>query len=96
MTSQAQQLEMVLKLLHQVDVDGLHTVERTVQRLLQQQHTAAQPVREQEPSTLEDFHQRYRMTIDADLWALVGSQPATPVEEDKTLIRAQIGQRLSA
>jgi hypothetical protein len=95
MTSQAQQLEMVLELLHQVDVDGLHTVERTVQRLLQQR-IAVQPVREQEPRTLEDFHQRYRMTIDADLWALVGSQPATPVEEDKTLIRAQIGQRLSA
>jgi len=36
------------------------------------------------------------MTIDADLWALVGSQPATPVAEDKTLIRAQISQRLSA
>jgi len=34
MTSQAQQLEMVLELLQQVDVDGLHTVERTVQRLL--------------------------------------------------------------
>ena len=95
MTSQAQQLEMVLELLHQVDVDGLHTVKRTVQRLLQQR-IAVQPVREQEPSTLEDFHQRYRMTIDADLWALVGSQAATPVEEDKTLIRAQIGQRLSA
>jgi hypothetical protein len=69
-------------------------VERAVQRLLQQR-TAAQPVREQEPRTLEDFHQRYRMTIDADLWALVGSQPATPVEEDKALIRAQIRQRLS-
>ncbi len=95
MTSQAQQLEMVLELLHQVDIDGLHTVERTVQRLLQQR-TAVQPVREEEPSTLEDFHQRYRMTIDAALWALVGSQPATPVEEDKTLIRVQITQRLSA
>ena len=95
MTSQAQQLEMVLELLHQVDVDGLHTVERTVQRLLQQR-TAAQPVREQEPRTLEDSHQRYRMTIDADLWALVGSQPATPVVEDKTLIRTQIRQRLLA
>jgi hypothetical protein len=95
MTSQAQQLEMVLELLHQVDVDGLHTVERTVQRLLQQR-TAAQPMREQEPRTPEEFHQRYRMTIDADLWALVGSQPATPVEEDKTLIRAQIRRRLSA
>jgi hypothetical protein len=95
MTSQAQQLEMVLELLQQVDVDGLHTVERTVQRLLQQR-TAAQTGREQEPRTPEDFHQRYRMTIDADLWALVGSQPATPVAEDKTLIRAQISQRLSA
>lgn len=95
MTSPAQQLEMVLELLQQVDIDGLHTVERTVQRLLQQR-TAAQPVREQEPRTLEDFHQRYRMTIDADLWALVGSQQATPVEEDKMLIRAQIRQRLSA
>jgi hypothetical protein len=95
MNSQAQQLEMVLELLPQVDVDGLHTVERTVQRLLQQ-HAAALLVSEQEPRTLEEFHQRYRMTIDADLWALVGSQPATPVEEDKTLIRAQIRQRLSA
>jgi hypothetical protein len=95
MSSQAQQLEMVLELLPQVDVGGLHTVEHTVQRLLQQR-TAAQPLREQEPNTLEDFHRRYRMTIDADLWALVGSQPATPVEEDKTLIRAQIIQRLSA
>ena len=57
---------------------------------------APQPVREQEPSTPEEFHQRYRMTIDADLWALVGSQPATPVEEDKTLIREQIRHRLSA
>ena len=95
MTSQAQQLEMVLELLQQVDVDGLHTVERTVQRLLQQR-TAAQTGQEQEPRTQEDFHQRYRMTIDADLWALVGSQQATPVEEDKMLIRAQIRQRLSA
>ena len=95
MTSQAQQLVMILELFQQVDVDGLHTVERTVQRLLQQR-IAAQPVREQEPRTLEDFHQRYRMTIDADLWALVGSQPATPVEEDKTLIREQIRQRLPA
>ena len=59
MTSQAQQLEMVLETLQQVDVDGLHTVERTVQRLLQQR-TAAQTGREQEPRTLEDFHQRYR------------------------------------
>jgi len=95
MTSPAQQLEMVLELLHQVDVDGLHTVERTVQRLLQQR-TAAQPVREQEPSTLEEFHQRYQVVIDTALWALVGSQPATPVEEDKMLIGEQIRQRLSA
>jgi hypothetical protein len=40
MTSQAQQLEMVLALLHQVDVDGLRTMERTVQRLLQQRTAA--------------------------------------------------------
>jgi len=37
-----------------------------------------------------------QMTIDADLWALVGSQPVTPVEEDKALIREEIGRRLSA
>ena len=95
MNPQAQQLELVLELLHQVDIAGLQTVERTVQSLLQQR-TAALPMSEQEPSTLEEFHQRYQVAIDADLWALVGSQPATPVEEDKALIREQIRQRLSA
>jgi hypothetical protein len=34
MTSQAQQLEMILERVHQVDGDGLYTVERTMQRLL--------------------------------------------------------------
>lgn len=95
MNSQVQQLETVLELLHQVDTDGLLTVERTVQQLLQQR-TAELPVTQHEPKTVEEFHQRYRILIDADLWALVGSQPATPVAEDKALIREQIRHRLSA
>jgi len=95
MNSQAQQLETVLELLHQVDVEGLHMVERTVQQLLQQR-SATRSVSSQEPRTAEEFHQRHQIVIDADLWALVGSQPATPVEEDKTLIREQIRLRLSA
>jgi hypothetical protein len=31
---------------------------------------------EQPPQTREEFRQRYQMTIDADLWTVVGSQPA--------------------
>lgn len=95
MNTQPLQLEKVLDLLRHVDVDGLHVVERTVQRLLQQR-TATLPASKQEPSTQEEFQQRYQVAIDTDLWALVGSQPATPVEEDKALIREQIRQRLSA
>lgn len=48
---------------------------------------------ESSPSTREEFARRYQMTIDADLWALVGSQPATPVEDDKDLIRDVIARK---
>jgi hypothetical protein len=95
MNTQTSQLEKVLDLLQQVDVDGLHVVERTVQQLLQQR-TALLPTSKPDPTTPEEFQQRYQVAIDTDLWALVGSQPATPVEEDKTLIHEQIRHRLSA
>ena len=43
----------------------------------------------------EEFCQRYpHMPIDPDLLALVGVQPAHPVEADKSLIREAIAWRL--
>lgn len=54
-----------------------------------------EPTPEHPLPTREEFRQRYQMMIDADLWTLVGSQPATPVEEDKALIRAEIERRFS-
>jgi hypothetical protein len=58
--------------------------------------TVRTPIPESPPYTREEFEQRYQMTVDADLWALVGSQPATPVEDDKALIRDAIARRHSA
>ncbi|MBM4257464.1 MAG: hypothetical protein FJ147_16410 [Deltaproteobacteria bacterium] len=54
---------------------------------------AQPPTPEASPATREEFAQRYQMTIDADLWALVGNQPATPVEDDKALIRDAVARR---
>jgi|GEM_PF-7048842 len=86
----------------------MHTVEELIQRACQLSpqerqrliaaveaslSTAPTPIPESPPCTREEFAQRYQMTIDADLWALVGSQPATPVEDDKALIRDAIARR---
>ncbi len=58
--------------------------------------SATESAPEQLLPTREAFRRRYQMAIDADLWDLVGSQPVTPVEEDKALIREAIERRLSA
>lgn len=86
----------------------MHTVEELIhhacqlsprerQQLIAAVEASLSPARtstpESPPYTREEFQQRYQMVIDADLWALVGSQPATPVEDDKALIRDAIARR---
>jgi hypothetical protein len=47
-------------------------------------------------SAIEEFRQRYpHISIDPDLFALVGIQPENPPEADKILIREQIARRLA-
>lgn len=95
MNTVAERLEELLDLLHEVDVATLHAVERTLHQLLEQKG-AEQPRTEPTQSARDEFGQRYPQSmIDPDLWALVGSQPANPVEDDKVLIREQIGRRLA-
>jgi hypothetical protein len=62
--------------------------------LLEQKAEERLPI--QQGTTIhEEFCQRYpHMPIDPDLLALVGVQPANPLEEDKTLIREAITWRL--
>ena len=86
----------------------MHTVEELIyhacqlspqerQQLVAAVEASLSPTRTSTPEsplyTREEFQQRYQMAIDTDLWTLVDSQPATPIEDDKALIRDAIARR---
>ncbi|MGE0822256.1 MAG: hypothetical protein AB7G75_05215 [Candidatus Binatia bacterium] len=90
-----EKLEEFRNRLQEVDLPTLRAFERELHRLLELKKES-QLQTEQGATAQEEFRQQYpRLTIDPDLFALVGIQPATPVEEDKTLIREQIFRRLA-
>jgi len=89
-----EQVEQLLNLMREVDLPTLLAFDRRLHLLIE--HKAEERLRIQQGSMIqEEFCQRYpHMPIDPDLLALVGVQPANPVEADKTLIREAIVWRL--
>jgi hypothetical protein len=94
MGATVEQVEQLLNLLREVDLSTLLAFDRKLHLLLEQK--GEERLRTQQSTTIqEEFCQRYpHMPIDPDLLALVGVQPANPVEEDKTLLREAIAWRL--
>jgi hypothetical protein len=95
MITPAEQLEELWSRMQAVDLPTLLALDRELQVLLEQKK-AEHPRSEHGTIAREEFIQQYpHLAIDPDLFALVGIHPATPVEEDKTLIREQIFRRLA-
>jgi hypothetical protein len=91
----AEQLEEFRNRLQEVDLPTLRAFDRELHLLLKQKEES-QPLSEHGATAREEFRRQYpRLAIDRDLFALVGIQPATPVEKDKMLIREQIFRRLA-
>jgi len=94
MATPTEQIDELCNRMREVDLPTLLAVDRELHRLLAlkidtQQQTARSTAE-------EEFRQQYpHLTVDPELFALVGIHPASPVEEDKSLIRAQIFRRLS-
>jgi hypothetical protein len=86
-------MQTVEELIHQACQLAPHERQRLVAAVEASLSPARTSTPEAPPHTWEEFRQRYQMAIDADLWALVGSQPTTPVEDDKALIRDAIARR---
>jgi hypothetical protein len=94
MGATVKQVEQLLNLLREADLPTLLAFDRKLHLLLEQKAEERLPTR-QDTTIQEEFCQRYpRMLIDPDLLALVGVQPANPVEDDKALIREAITWRL--
>lgn len=91
----AEQLEELRSRMQAVDLPTLLALDREIHVLLERKKASQSPS-EPSPTAREEFVQQYpHLAIDPDLFALVGIHPATPVEEDKTLIREQIFRRLA-
>ena len=91
----AEQLEEFRNRLQEVDLPTLRALDRELHLLLKQKEEG-QPQSAHGATAQEEFRRQYpRLAIDRDLFALVGIQPATPVEEDKMFIREQIVRRLA-
>lgn len=94
MATPTEQIDELCNRMREVDLPTLLVVDRELHRLLAlkidtQQQTARSTAE-------EEFRQQYpHLTVDPELFALVGIQPASPVEEDKSLIRAQIFRSLT-
>jgi len=94
MTLSAEQIEELFDLIREADLPTLQAFDRRL-RLLLEQREAAQLGTGQSKDIPEAFHQRYpHVTIDPELFALVGIHPENPVEDDKILIHEQIARRL--
>lgn len=94
MGATVEQVEQLLNLLREADIPTLLAFDHKLHLLLEQKAEERLPTR-QDTTIQEEFCQRYPpMPIDPDLLALVGVQPANPVEDDKTLSREAIAWRL--
>jgi len=95
MTLSAERIEELFDLMREADLPTLRAFDRTL-RLLLEQKEAAQLRIGQSKHICEEFRRRHPyITIDPELFALVGIHPQNPVEDDKTLIREQIARRLA-
>jgi hypothetical protein len=96
MGTTVEQVEQLLNLLREADLQILLAFDRKLHLLLEQK--AEERLRTRQGTKIqEEFCQRYpHMPIDPDLLALVGVQPANPVEADKALIREAITWRQQA
>jgi hypothetical protein len=95
MATPTEQIEEFRERMRDVDLPTLLAFDHELHRLLELKKKT-QPQTAQATTAQEEFRQQYpHLTVDPDLFALVGIHPATPVEEDKALIRAQIFWRLS-
>ena len=95
MATPTEQIEEFRERMQEVNLPTLLAFDRELHRLLEsKKETQLQTVRT--TAAQEEFRQQYpHLRVDPDLFALVGIHPATPVEEDKPLIRAQIFRRFS-
>jgi hypothetical protein len=95
MSIPVERIEELLELAQEVDLPTLRTLNRKLHLLLEQRE-ASQLQTGPSMSTSEEFHQRYpHISIDPDLFSLVGIHPENPLGEDKILIREQIARRLT-
>lgn len=95
MTIPAGRIEELLELAQEVDLPTLRTLDRKLHLLLEQRE-AGQLQTGPSMRASEEFHHRYpNISIDPDLFSLVGIHPENPLEEDKILIREQIARRLA-
>jgi hypothetical protein len=94
MGATVEQVAQLLNLLREVDLPTLLAFDRKLHLLLEQKEE--ERLRTRQGTTIqEEFCQRYpHIPIAPDLLALVGVQPANPVEENKTLLREAIAWRL--
>jgi hypothetical protein len=95
MGTQAERIEELLHLMQEVDLQTLRALDRQLHHLLKQKGVDQQRTA-QCATAREEFSQRYpHLTIDPDLFALVGIHPENPVVQDKILIREHISRRLA-
>lgn len=94
MATAAERIGELLNLAREADLATLITLDREIHSLLEQKQQDQR--RDSRTAAREEFRRRYpRLAVDPELFALVGIHPATPVEEDKRLIRAQIARSLA-
>jgi hypothetical protein len=95
MATMAERVEQLLSLMREVDLPTLLTLDRELHLLLEQKGGKKLWI-SQGMTVQAEFCQRYpHIAVDPDLFALVGTYPEHPVEEDKTLIGEQISRRLA-
>jgi hypothetical protein len=94
MATTIERVEQLLALMRDIDFPTLLALDRGLHRLLEQKGEEHLQIRQGKTAQAE-FCQRYpHLTVDPDLFALVGRHPATPAESDKALIREAIARRL--
>jgi hypothetical protein len=94
MATTTERVEQLLNLMRDIDLPALLALDRRLHLLLEQK--GADSLRARQRTTAQDeFCQRYpRITVDPELFALVGIHPENPVEADRVLIRESIARRL--
>jgi hypothetical protein len=90
-----ERIEELLELAQEFDLPTLRALDYNLHALLEQRE-AAQERNNSGLSASEEFHQRHpHILVDPDLFALVGTHPENPIEEDKLLIREEITRKFS-